>query len=138
MSAAFALFVGLAVGFTCAHLLAVWATTESTARVDDAPPVAPSSIVDRFRPMAIELARRAFLGGVCATCGGMPPRPALLVHFERGAETICASANEIALSSAHAFVEGARELSAALRARTGIDDHALDEAIAIALEEVAS
>jgi hypothetical protein len=67
-----------------------------------------------------------------------PPPSALALHLERGAEPIDIAAHGIARVAAHAYVEGVCEVRAALGRRTGIDDHALDQAVAIALEGVRS
>ena len=135
MIAAVALLVGLTVGFACGVLLFAW-STEETARPPARTPPPPATLVDRFAPMAGELAKRAFLGGVHATCGAWPPPPAMALHLERGAVQLTAARAEIARASAHAYTEGVREVRAALGERTGLDDRALDEAVAIALEEV--
>jgi hypothetical protein len=140
MSAAFALLVGLAIGFACGQFFVLWSKQAgSELQHPDPSPTKPSrGIVGRFRLASTEIARRSFLGGVCATCGSMPPRPTLVLHFERGAENIDASTKEISMLAAHAYVEGAREVRDALSRCSGIDDGALDQAVAIALEEVAS
>jgi hypothetical protein len=139
MIVAFALLVGLAVGFACGQILLLWSEQVGT-EVQQPEPIRPAGvgIVDRFRSTATDVARRAFLGGVSATCGGLPPRPSLMLHFERGADNLDASTAEISRLAAHAYVEGARELRDALARCSGIDDGALDQAVAIALEEVAS
>ena len=139
MSAAYALFVGLAVGFACGQILALWSKQVGTELQQLEPAREPhGGVVDRFRSMATQIARRAFLGGVSTTCGGLPPKPTLMLHFERGTGNIDASTSEISRLAAHAYVEGARELRDALSRCSGIDNGALDQAVAIALEEVTS
>jgi hypothetical protein len=138
MSAVFALFVGLAIGLVCGQFFVLWSKQAGPELQQPAPSTGPAGILDRFQSTSADIARRTFLRGVCTTCGTMPPRPALLLHFERGAESIDASTSEISRLAAHAYVEGARELRDALSRCSGIDDGALDQAVAIALEEVTS
>ena len=126
----------LLVGFMLGQALSWWAFKSEAAPEEPAPPPPPPSVFERYLARSHELSKRAFLNGVYVGLQGWPPAPALVGHIERGEPCIKASAFEINISIAQAYVEGVRGVRAALSKRTGIDERALDEAVVIALEEV--
>jgi hypothetical protein len=131
-----ALITVFIVAFLLGQAFATWALGSRAATSEQEPPAPPATLFDRYAARSRDLSKRAFLNGIHAALHGWPPAPALLGHVERGEPAIKASAFEISVSIAQAYVEGVHEVRRALGQRTGIHDRALDEAVALALEEV--
>lgn len=134
--AAFASLMFLLIGFGLGISLASWADAERARTPITRVPA--TTVLERFRVQAQELAERAVLAGGQVALGAPFAPTGIERQLEKGAREIHLTTNAITALAGAAFMQGATGVRRALGERSGIDDGVLDEAVAAALEEVGS
>lgn len=131
--------VCVGVGFLAALALCEWSlrAEEAEEALEDnavGAPEAPAGLVGRWYPYTRQLVRKAYLAGAAAAAGRPLEHAGRQALEEQGAAVLDSIAEHLARTATHAYGEGARQLEAALRRRTGLEDAAIEEACSWALE----
>lgn len=137
-----ALLVGLLVGFGLSLAFEGWARARRPDGDDggvspqEAPRPAPTMLARMMEP-GRQLASQVLVAGARIAAGDLRQRMTPMQiekALEDGADEIDRVGRLIAEQTVHAYCEGMRDLGSALRRHSGLDDQAVDAAMAVALE----
>lgn len=133
-----ALLLGLLLGFVLGAAFGVWSRSgEQTSALSKVPkqprPPSPTTVLDAYRPSAAAIAEQLYVCGLQRGTGRKVSPTDYEAVVEAAGEDLQVGVDVIAQIAGVAYVDGARELRAALSQHSGIDDGALDEAVAVAL-----
>jgi len=131
------LLLGLFVGFLLGTVFGAWSKSGAATPLDHLPavprPPSPPSVVTAYRPSAAAIAEQLYVTGLQHGIGRKVAPTDYEAVVEAAGRELEMGVDVIAQIAGVAYVDGARELRAALSDHSGIDDGALDEAVAVAL-----
>lgn len=96
-------------------------------------PPSPPSVIETYRPSAAAIAEQLYVAGLQRGTGRKVAPTDYEAVVEAAGRELQVGVDVIAQIAGVAYVDGARELRAALSQHSGIDEGALDEAVAVAL-----